>query len=241
MKILIVKNYGEMSKEAAEIIAEAVKSDPKIVLGLATGSTPVGCYEELIKMKLDFSKVITFNLDEYVGLDVKHPQSYHYFMNDNLFSHINIKPENLHIPKGMAKDIAKFSIEYEEAIKKAGGIGIQILGIGSNGHIAFNEPGTSFDSKTGVVKLKESTIEDNARFFRNKEEVPKSAVSMGMSTIFGAKKIILLASGKNKAEAIAKALKGKITTDVPASILQNHKDVIVILDEDAASMLEKKF
>lgn len=239
MKILIVKNYGEMSREAAEIIAEAVKSEPKIVLGLATGSTPVGCYKELIKMKLDFSKVITFNLDEYVGLNAEHPQSYHYFMNENLFKSINVKKENIHIPDGMAKDIAKFSAGYEEAIKKAGGIGIQLLGIGSNGHIAFNEPGTPFDSKTGIVKLKESTIADNARFFKNKEEVPKSAVSMGMSTIFGAKKIILLASGKNKADAIAKALKGKITTDVPASILQNHKDVIVILDEDAASMLEK--
>jgi glucosamine-6-phosphate deaminase len=241
MKILIVKNYDEMGRKAAEIMAEEIKSRPNLVLGLATGSTPVGCYKELIKMNLDFSKITTFNLDEYAGLDEKHSQSYHYFMRKNLFDFINISQESIHIPDGMAKDVEKFSLEYDKAIKKSGGIGIQILGIGSNGHIAFNEPGTLFDSRTHPVKLKESTIADNSRFFKNEKDVPKSAVSMGMRTIFEAKKILLLASGKNKADAVAKTIEGPVTTDVPASILQNHNDAVIILDYAAASKLKKNY
>jgi len=243
MKILIKKTYEELSKEAAEIIREAIQKKPNLVLGLATGSTPIGCYQELIrfhKKELDFSKVVIFNLDEYLGLPADHPQSYNYFMYENLLNYININRENFHIPDGMTKNIEKFCQEYEEKIQKAGGIDLQLLGIGSDGHIGFNEPGTPLDSRTQLVKLAESTIKDNSRFFEKEEDVPRFAITMGAQTIFEAKRILLLASGENKAEAVAKFIEGPITPQITASVLQKHPDTIVILDEAAASKLKKQ-
>ena len=244
MKVIIKKNYEELSKEAAETIKEAIQKKPNLVLGLATGSTPIGTYQELARMYrekgLDFSKVVIFNLDEYLGLPADHPQSYNYFMYENLLNYININRENFHIPDGMTKNIEKFCQEYEEKIQKAGGIDLQLLGIGSDGHIGFNEPGTPLDSRTQLVKLTESTIKDNSRFFEKEEDVPRFAITMGVQTIFEAKKILLLASGENKAEAVAKALEGPITSQITASILQKHPDVIVILDEAAALKLKRR-
>ncbi|MDI6602679.1 MAG: glucosamine-6-phosphate deaminase [Patescibacteria group bacterium] len=245
MKVIIKENYEELSKEAAEIIKEAIQKKPNLVLGLATGSTPLGCYQELIRLYqkegLDFSKVIIFNLDEYLGLSADHPQSYNYFMQENLLNHINVKQENFHIPLGIIKNIEKFCQEYEEEIKKAGGIDLQLLGIGSDGHIGFNEPGTPLNSRTHLAKLAESTIKDNSRFFEREEDVPRFAITMGVQTIFEAKKIVLLASGENKADAVAKALEGPITPQITASILQKHPDTIVILDQAAASKLKGKY
>lgn len=244
IKVFIAKGYDELSKRAAEIIADAIKSKPNPVLGLATGGTPVGCYRELIRMHkeegLDFSKVVTFNLDEYIGLPPTHPQSYRYFMDENLFNHVNIKIENTHVPNGLSDDPQRTCKEFEEAIKRSGEIDLQLLGIGANGHIAFNEPGPPFDSRTRVVRLSERTIKDNARFFKSIDEVPRQAISMGMGTIMEAKKIVLLASGAGKADAVAKSVEGPITTDVPASILQKHPDCTFILDEAAASKLARK-
>jgi len=244
INISIVKDYGEMSRRAARIIADAIRNKPNLVLGLATGGTPVGCYQELIRMHkeegLDFSRVITFNLDEYIGLPPTHPQSYRYFMDENLFRHVNIKIENTYVPDGLSADLQRTCKEFEELIKRAGGIDLQLLGIGANGHIAFNESGSSFDSRTMVVNLSERTIKDNARFFKSIEEVPRQALSMGMETIMEVRKIILLASGVGKAEAVAKSVEGPITTDVPASILQRHPNCIFILDEEAASKLVRK-
>ncbi len=242
--ISIVKDYDEMSSRAARIIADAIRNKPNLVLGLATGGTPVGCYQELIRMHkeegLDFSRVITFNLDEYIGLPPTHPQSYRYFMDENLFRHVNIKIENTYVPDGLSADLQRTCKEFEELIKRAGGIDLQLLGIGANGHIAFNEPGSPSDSRTMVVNLSERTIKDNARFFKSIEEVPRQALSMGMETIMEVRKIILLASGVGKAEAVAKSVEGPITTDVPASILQRHPNCIFILDEEAASKLVRK-
>ena len=244
INISIVKDYGEMSRRAARIIADAIRNKPNLVLGLATGGTPVGCYQELIRMHkeegLDFSRVITFNLDEYIGLLPEHPQSYRYFMNENLFCHVNIRMENTHVLDGMSADPRKTCEEFEDAIRKAGGIDLQLLGIGGNGHIAFNEPGSPFDSRTMVVSLSERTIKDNARFFKSIDEVPRQALTMGIGTIMEARKIILLASGAGKAEAVAKSVEGAITTDVPASVLQRHPDCTFILDEAAASKLSSK-
>jgi len=245
IKVIITRDYDEMSKLAAKMIADAIRAKPNIVLGLATGGTPEGCYKELVRMHkeegLDFSQVVTFNLDEYVGLPPDHPQSYHYYMDVYLFNHVNIKRENTHIPDGMAKDLEKHCQEYEEMIKKAGGIDLQLLGIGRNGHIGFNEPGSPFDSRTRVVELTETTRRDNARFFKSIDEVPTHAVTMGLATIMEARKIILLASGENKADAIAKAVEGPKTTMVPASILQDHPDCTFIIDKEAASKLEGKY
>jgi len=241
IKVLITKNYDELSKKAAEIIAGAIRNKPDLTLGLATGETPVGCYRELIRMHkeegLDFSEVVTFNLDEYVGLPPTHPQSYRYFMNVNLFNHVNIRMENTHLPDGMSDDLQKTCEEFEEAIKAAGGIDLQLLGIGTNGHIAFNEPGSPFNSRTRVVEISEQTRRDNARFFRSIDEVPRQAISMGIGTIMEARKIVLLASGARKADAVAKSVKGPITEEIPASILQKHPDCTFILDEAAASKL----
>jgi len=243
IKIFVAKDYDEMSKKAAGIIADAIRNKPNLVLGLATGSTPVGCYRELIRMHkeggIDFSRVVTFNLDEYVGLPPTHPQSYRHFMNENLFNHVNIKMENTHVPNGLPDDLQKTCQEFEEAIKASSGIDLQLLGIGANGHIAFNEPGSPFDSRTRVVSLSERTIKDNARFFKSIDEVPRQALSMGIGTIMEARKIVLLASGAGKADAVAKSIKGPITEDVPASILQRHPDCTFILDEAAASKLTR--
>jgi len=243
MEVIIKADKEEMSKEAAQIIKEALQRKPNLVLGLATGGTPVGTYQELIRMHkeegLDFSKVVTFNLDEYVGLAPSHEQSYNYFMYGNLFKHINVSPQNIHIPNGIVKDVDAHCEWYEQQIKKAGGIDVQILGIGSDGHIAFNEPGASLASRTHVEALAESTINDNARFFKRKEDVPRFAITMGVATILEAKHCILLANGEGKADAIAKCVEGSITSQITSSALQMHPKTTVIIDEDAASKLER--
>ncbi|PAB59162.1 glucosamine-6-phosphate deaminase [Anaeromicrobium sediminis] len=243
MRIIIVKDYEELSKKAANVISGQVILKPNSVLGLATGSTPLGTYKSLVKMYkegvVDFSKTITYNLDEYYGLAKNHINSYNYFMDKNLFSHINILKENIHIPNGEAHDIEAECVLYEQSIEKSGGIDLQLLGIGRNGHIGFNEPDLTFEALTHMVKLDKDTIEVNSRFFENIDDVPKKAISMGIKTIMRARKILLLASGIEKAEAVYKSIKGKITPDLPASVLQLHPDVIYILDEDAASLLSR--
>ncbi len=240
MELIVAKDYEELSQRAAKIIKEEIVKNPNIVLGLATGSTPIGTYKELIRFHnesgLDFSGVKTFNLDEYVGLDGEHPGSYRYFMDKELFSQINIKIENTNVPDGKASNLEDYCKEYDKAVEEAGGIDIQVLGIGTNGHIAFIEPAEEISLYTSIAKLNESTIKDNSRFFESIDEVPKTAISLGIYSILKAKKIILLANGKNKADAIAKILNSeKISTQVPASLLRLHTDVTVILDEEAYS------
>ena len=239
MKIIVKKDYKELSREAANIISNKIKLNPSMILGLATGSTPIGTYEELIRMHneegLDFSKIITFNLDEYLKIPYNNPNSYHYFMEDNLFNHVNINTDNIHIPDGNAEDIEEFCIEYDKKIEQAGGIDLQVLGIGENGHIAFNEPAPILSLGTHVTDLTESTIKANSRFFDSIDEVPKKAITMGIGSIMKSKKILLLANGEKKAHIIAKILKeGKITTEIPASLLLLHPDATVIMDEAAA-------
>lgn len=242
MKVIVEKNYDEMSKKASEIIALEIKNNPHAILGLATGSTPMGTYKELIRMhkeeNLDFSKIKTFNLDEYVGLDGDHPNSYRYFMDEELFNHVNIAKENTNVPDGKTKDLLSFCKDYDKRIEEAGGVDLQLLGIGSNGHIAFNEPADELSANTSIAKLTEETIKANARFFNSADEVPKEAISMGIGSILKAKKILLLASGKSKAEAIKKLLNSdKVSTRLPASFLHLHSDVTIIVDEDAYSLM----
>jgi len=241
MKICIFETAQEAAVAGAQIIADVMKAQEKTVLGLATGSTPVAMYKDLIRRnaagELDFSNVYTYNLDEYVGLDGTHDQSYRYFMNDNLFNHINIKKENTHVPCGTGADHAADAKAYDEAIEAEGGIDVQVLGIGNNGHIGFNEPGSVFYKGTHVVDLTDSTIDANKRFFACREDVPKQAITLGMGGIMGAKKVILLAFGKGKAEAIRATVNGEIDPMVPASILQLHADVTLLLDKEAASLL----
>ncbi len=243
MRIIVCENYQSLSKKAAQIIGSQMILKPNSVLGLATGSTPIGMYKNLIKMYeeglIDFSKITTFNLDEYYNLPAENNQSYHYFMYDNLFNHININKENIHIPNGMAQDIDNECLHYDKMIDNSSGIDIQVLGIGNNAHIGFNEPTINFNKGTHVVTLDESTRKANARFFSSLEEVPTKAITMGTGSIFKSKKILLLASGKNKAEAIYNTVHGKVTPEVPSSILQFHQDVILILDKEAASLLSK--
>lgn len=241
MKTIICKNYDEISKVASNLICDEINKKPDITLGLATGSSPIGTYKELINLynegKVDFSKVKTFNLDEYYNLSKSNKQSYDYFMKENFFNHINIDLNNTHIPNGLANDIETECKEYDLSILNNGGIDLQILGIGSNAHIAFNEPSNTFKVGTSLVNLTQSTIQANSRFFEKIEDVPTQAISMGIGSIFKAKKIILIASGKSKAEAIYKTLNEDINPQVPSSILQLHNDVTLILDEDSASML----
>jgi glucosamine-6-phosphate deaminase len=241
MNIVITNTYEEMSKKAANIIVSQVTLEPNSVLGLATGSTPIKTYEYIRKKyeghEVDFEKTVTFNLDEYIGLGKGDSQSYRCFMDQHLFNHINIKEENIYIPNGLAEDIQSECINYEEEIRKQGGIDLQLLGIGRNGHIGFNEPNVSFEARTHKVSLDEDTIKANARFFDSADEVPTEAISMGIKTIMMSKKILLLASGKNKAEAINALVNGPITPKLPASILQLHQDVTLILDEGAARFL----
>lgn len=233
MKFITVENYDELSKLAAEIIGNQVKSKPESVLGLATGSSPIGTYENLVKEynsgNLDFSKVVSVNLDEYVGLNGDNDQSYRYFMNKHLFSHINIK--ETYVPSGVKEDMEAECAAYDKKIEELGGIDLQLLGIGLDGHIGFNEPDEVFVKGTHLVELDESTIEANARFFASKDEVPTVAITMGMLPIMQAKKVLLIANGKNKEEILKKAFYGPITPMVPASILQLHKDVTVIFSE----------
>jgi glucosamine-6-phosphate deaminase len=241
MRIIVVDNYEEMSKKAAMMIASQVMLKPNSVLGLATGDTPLGMYKELIKLymksELDFKEVTTFNLDEYFGLNRENPESYYNYMIANLFKHININMENINVPSGMENDVDTVCRDYENKIKEAGGIDMQVLGIGGNGHIGFNEPNVNFEAQTHLVNLDEQTIEANSRFFDSIADVPVKAISMGIKTIMNSKKIILLANGINKAEVIQAAVKGKISPKVPASILQLHNDVTLILDKEAASLL----
>jgi glucosamine-6-phosphate deaminase len=238
MKVLIKKDYEEMSKAVGEIFVEAIRNKPDIVLGLATGSTPMGLYKELIRAHneedLDFSQVKTFNLDEYVGLSHDNPNSYGYFMNDELFKYINIDKMNTHVPNGKAENLEECCKEYDDMIIDAGGIDIQVLGIGVNGHIAFNEPAEALSAGTNIVGLTKNTIEVNSRFFDSMDEVPKTSITMGMGSILKAKKIVLLASGKNKAPVIKKLLnENMVTTQLPASFLLLHPDVTIIVDEAA--------
>lgn len=241
MNIIICNDKKEFDEKASQILASQIKQKPDTVLGLATGSTPVGMYHQLIKMyqnkEIDFEQVKTFNLDEYVGLDENHPQSYHAFMYQNLFDHVNVKKENIHLPDGQASNLEQECADYEKKISEAGGIDFQVLGIGHNGHIGFNEPKTPFESQTHVVDLDQRTIEANSRFFDSIDQVPRKALSMGIKTIMQAKRIMLMATGADKAEIIAKALQGPVDPDVPASVLQLHPYLTVILDKEAASKL----
>ena len=235
MEFITVKNYEELSKKAANIIASQVILKPSCVLGLATGSSPIGTYEDLSKMcadgDVDFKNVTSVNLDEYVGLDGTHEQSYRYFMDTNLFSKVNIDHSKTYVPNGCAEDIAKEGEDYDNLIASLGGIDLQLLGIGYDGHIGFNEPDEFFTKETHLVKLDESTIDANARFFESRDDVPKSAVTMGMMSIMNAKKVLLIANGASKKEIVEKAFFGPITPQVPASILQLHPDVTVIYSE----------
>ncbi|MFB3892810.1 MAG: glucosamine-6-phosphate deaminase [Phycisphaerae bacterium] len=242
MEVIISKTYEEMCKAAARVIAQLLNTKPDAVLGLATGSTPVGLYKELARMHkeegLDFSQVTTFNLDEYVGLPANHDQSYHYFMHENLLQYVNIPQRNVHIPSGTTSNYEAFCAWYEQRIRDCGGIDIQILGIGSDGHIAFNEPGSSLGSRTRIKTLAKQTIDDNARFFAKREDVPIYAITMGVGTILEARKLMMLANGPKKAQAVADAIEGPVSCMCTASALQLHRDAMVFVDEPAAGKLK---
>ncbi len=239
MKVIITENYDEMSKKAAEIMTDIVKNNPHAILGLATGSSPIGMYKYMAqdcKNGVSYKDVSTVNLDEYVGLTKDHDQSYAYFMRTNLFDHIDIDQSNTNLPCGSAPD-AKAECDRYNALLETMQQDVQVLGLGSNGHIGFNEPGTPFDSLTHLVDLTENTIKDNSRLFASIDEVPRQALSMGIKNIMQAKSILMVVSGKNKAEAVRGMVKGEITPELPASILQLHPFVTIICDKDAASLL----
>lgn len=244
MRIYAAKNYADLSRKAANIISAQVIMKPNAVLGLATGSTPVGAYRQLIewynKGDVDFFQISSVNLDEYKGLSGEHDQSYRYFMNHNFFDHINIKRENTNVPDGLAPDAEAECQRYNHVIKTLGGIDLQLLGIGGNGHIGFNEPGTAFEKETHLVTLTEQTRESNARFFAGLDEVPTHAFTMGIKSIMSAKKILLLATGENKARALYDSFFGPVIPGVPASILQLHNDCTIIADEEALSLIREK-
>ncbi len=241
-KFVVTKDYEEMSLVAAGIIAQLVAEKPDCVLGLATGSTPIGLYKELVRRyesgELDFSKVKSANLDEYLGLAPEHDQSYRYFMNDNLFDHINIDKANTNVPNGLAEDVDAECARYDELIDSLGGVDIQLLGIGHDGHIGFNEPGDHFTKGTNCTDLTDMTISANARFFASKDEVPTKALTMGCGTIMKAHRILMVISGEGKAEILKKSFFGPVTPEVPASILQFHNDVTVVCDEAAWSLVD---
>lgn len=244
MRIYAAKDYADLSRKAANIISAQVIMKPNAVLGLATGSTPVGAYRQLIewynKGDVDFFQISSVNLDEYKGLSGEHDQSYRYFMNHNFFDHINIKKENTNVPNGLAQDAEAECQRYNQVIKTLGGIDLQLLGIGGNGHIGFNEPGTAFEKETHLVTLTEQTRESNARFFAGLDEVPTHAFTMGIKSIMSAKKILLLATGENKAKALYDSFFGPVTPVVPASILQLHNDCTIIADEEALALIREK-
>ena len=237
MKVIVCNDYNEMSAKAASIVASQMILKPNCVLGLATGSTPIGLYNNLVEMEkageIDFSDVTSINLDEYYPISPKNDQSYRYFMNEHLFSRVNIDIARTHVPNGETKDPEAEGARYDKLIESVGGIDLQILGIGQNGHIGFNEPDVNLYTGTHVTGLTESTIEANSRFFASKDEVPTKAITMGMASILGARKIILLASGSSKAPVVAELLKGFINTNVPASLLNVHPDVVLICDREA--------
>jgi glucosamine-6-phosphate deaminase len=244
MRVIIQPDAAGVARRAAEIIAQLICRKPRCVLGLATGSTPLGTYRELIRMHgeegLDFSQAVTFNLDEYVGLGPDHPQSYRYFMRQNFFQHINVPEGNTHVPDGLAADFDVHCEAYEQQIRDVGGIDLQILGIGTDGHMAFNEPGSSLGSRTRLKTLARETIRDNARYFGSEERVPRLAVTVGVGTILESRKCLLLATGESKALAIHQTVEGPVTAQVTASALQLHREVIVLVDEAAASQLQRR-
>lgn len=241
MNVHVFKDSQAVAKATAMVFAAQMSEKPDSVLGLATGATPVETYQQLISLykdgQIDFAKAHSYNLDEYIGLDTDHPQSYRYFMQEQLFNHINIDIQNTHVPSGIARDLAAVCAAYDASIISDGGIDLQLLGIGKNAHIGFNEPSNSFSKGTLVADLSESTLNANAKFFDSEDEMPRQAVSMGIAGIMKSRKILLLALGKDKAKAISDMVNGPITPQVPASILQLHANVVVLLDEAAASML----
>jgi glucosamine-6-phosphate deaminase len=237
MKLIRTENYTEMSLEAGKIIVDKIRTNPSLTLGLATGSTPKGVYDYLIQdheeNETTYKQVKSVNLDEYIGLSTGDPNSYHYFMNQNLFKHLDINENQTHIPNGAASDLEQECLRYEQLIKELGGIDLQLLGIGQNGHIGFNEPGTPFTSTTHIVTLAQNTREANSRFFNSLEEVPTHAITMGIASILKSKEILLLVSGEGKAEALYKFVNGEISEEFPASALKYHSNVTVIADRDA--------
>lgn len=243
MQVTIAENYQALSKQAAEIVAAQIINKPTSVLGLATGVTPLGMYEELVSLHkaglVSFKEVTTFNLDEFVGISPLHPGSYHQYMRHRLFDHVDINIPQAHLPNGAAPNLKQECREYEAKIRKAGGIDLQVLGIGRNGHIGFNEPHGKFEAFTNVVTLDSASREANARFFSTPHEVPRQAITMGIRTIMQARTILLLASGFEKAQVLAKALEGPVTPAVPASVLQLHSNVVVLADEAAAQIISK--
>ncbi|HKE34705.1 MAG TPA: glucosamine-6-phosphate deaminase [Candidatus Acidoferrum sp.] len=245
MLVILKRNNEEVNEQAALLIAGAIKKKAAPTLGLATGATMVGLYKHLIRLhqagSLDFSQVTTFNLDEYLGLPAAHPESFHHFMQENLFRHVNVAPRNIHIPDGSIRgDYDAYCASYEQSIRAAGGIDLQLLGIGRNGHIGFNEPTSSLASRTRLKVLSRETLADNANFFAPGEESPRCAITMGIGTILEARKILLLATGASKAAAVAKSIEGPITCAVSASALQLHPDVTFLLDEPAAAQLTQR-
>ncbi|MBA61617.1 MAG: glucosamine-6-phosphate deaminase [Planctomycetaceae bacterium] len=244
MNIVICNDYQHMSAIAAQVFINCLQANTQAVLGLATGSTPVGVYQQLIESykagEISFAEVTSFNLDEYIGLHRDHPQSYYYFMHQELLNHINIEGQRVFIPSGIEENYGAYCQWYEDQISQAGGIDLQILGIGSDGHIAFNEPGTALGSRTHITELDHQTIDDNARFFEAKADVPRRAITMGVATIMEAREIILLATGENKARAIRDALEGPVSSQCTASALQQHSNVTFYLDSAAASLLQQK-
>lgn len=244
MEVIIKPSYEQICEETAGIIHQAWMKKKNLILGLATGKTPLGLYARLIdlqrKGKMDFSSVSTFSLDEYLGLEECHPQSFAYYMEKNLYQHVNIKKENIFCLRGKPHDIESHCREYEDKIRSVGGIDIQILGVGRNGHIGFNEPGSSLQSRTRLAGLARETVEANSRSFKKGEEVPRFCLTMGIGTILESRMILLLASGRDKAEAIAKAVEGPLTASVPASALQLHPQAKILVDEEAASLLRRK-
>ena len=241
MNIIVAETYEEMSRQAADVIAEHLATDPSCVLGLATGSTPIGLYAELVEDckngKISFADATTFNLDEYRGLDPQHDQSYRYFMQQNLFDHVDVDVARTHVPDGANPDADAACAAYEEAIAQAGGVDLQLLGLGHNGHIGFNEPCDSFPVDTHVVELTESTIQANSRLFDSVDEVPREAYTMGIGTIMRARKVLVVANGEGKAQIVRDAFFGPVTPQVPASVLQLHPDVTVIVDAEAGALL----
>lgn len=244
MRVIIRRDAQAACVTAARMIATVVRHKPNAVLGLATGGTPVACYAELIRMvreqALDLAGVTTFNLDEYVGLPITHPQSFHAFMHHQFFDHVNIDPSRIHLPDGMAPDMATACQAYEDKIAATGGIDIQLLGIGSDGHIAFNEPGSSLASRTRIKTLTRETIRDNARFFGSEAAVPRTSVTMGVGSIMDSRKCVLLVTGEKKAAAVRSAIEGPVTSQVTASALQFHRHAIAVIDEAAASWLTRR-
>ncbi len=243
MNLVVLENGKEVSRYAARVVAKQLLINPKSVLGLATGSTPEGMYSRLVKIfnedLITFEEAVSFNLDEYVGLPKEHPQSYIRFMKENLFDHVNFKEGANHVPNGMAENLREECANYEKMIAAHGGIDLQVLGIGRNAHIGFNEPGTDFVAETHVVDLIENTLDANARFFTSIDEVPKQAITMGIKTIMQARQILLLAIGSSKADALVKTLEGGITVDHPASVLKLHPQLTIVADKAAASKLKK--